>query len=347
MDSLNFTISRDFREPAKSLLNVKTPRDTLTTLFDTLEISRLLFKHYHNFHCALDPRNILIRDTPASFDDRLTRGPEEVCFSQHLLDKDTPNGDDHFQCPNRCRLATKVCLVDFDYAESVGVLSAVSEGQKKRHTGTPMFMARRQRGLFLRRGIYELPAIPQVSQNLTEYYKRLFPERLDKFLPNEPKIVRILEEIKLEYDLYHLRYEAESLFWVLLFWCMTAQPNRQPEWEDTVDKRFCKTLPRSLWWTLIEAHDNRNNTFVLDFSKSCLHPAYSSFYGLLQEMRQQLILDPEFAENMLKREPEYLHEVMQRLIINFLVENADEAFMDLERSSKQREIDTPSNFGLY
>lgn len=53
-------------------------------------------------------------------------------------------------------------------------------------------------------------------------------------------------------------------------------------------------------------------------------------------------MDPEFTKDTLKKEPEYLHEAMQRLIINFLAENINNPFMDLERMDKWREQESPS-----
>jgi hypothetical protein len=202
-------------------------------------------------------------------------------------------------------------------------------------------MARRLRGMKLRQGPYDLPPMPEVTGKVSGHYQRLFPDRLTKFPPNkpEPEIVRIPKTTDLGYGPHHLRYEAESLFWVLLFWCMTAKPHAQAQWEGNPDEEFRTTLSATEWSSLIDIVDHRHQNFIADFARSTLHPAYSPFYGLMVEIVEHLRVDPDFSSEPLRKEPEYIHEVLQRLIINFLVENADSPFMDLERSGKLREVD--------
>ncbi|PVF91088.1 hypothetical protein CPB86DRAFT_830744 [Serendipita vermifera] len=244
-------------------------------------------------------------------------------LEDYLLDKNAP-GDDVSSRPGRPsrrrRLATKALVIDFDNGEDRDLTTANPSRHKKR-TGTPIYMARRVRGMVVAEGQYTFPAILQVTEKMARH---------------------IAEEIGLEYDLHHLRYEAESLFWVLLFWCITAQPCYQPEWANIVYKRFLKLIPRSDWDSLIEVNDRRHSHFIMDFPRTCLHPAYSSFYMLLKGIMEQLGVDPEFTKDTLKKEPEYLHEAMQRLIINFLAENINNPFMDLERMDKWREQESPS-----
>ena len=71
----------------------------------------------------------------------------------------------------------------------------------------------------------------------------------------------------------------------------------------------------------------------------CILPTAHS--TLLDAVRQHFQADPELSKDELKHHDEYFHEVFQRLIINFLVENASEPFMDLKRSNTFRGVDKP------
>jgi hypothetical protein len=196
-------------------------------------------------------------------------------------------------------------------------------------------------------GLYILPPMPEVTGKVSGHYQRLFPDRLTKFPPKKPapEIVQIPKTIDLGYDLHYLQYEAESLFWVLLFWCMTAQPHAQAQWEDNPGKGFGTTIPAAHWNNLVGPEDVRHTNFIAEFASSNLHPAYSPFYGLIVQIGRHLRVDPELSSEPLRKEPEYLHEVLQRLIINFLVENAENPFMDIQRSEKRRKVDDAAMSG--
>lgn len=62
-------------------------------------------------------------------------------------------------------------------------------------------------------------------------------------------------------------------------------------------------------------------------------------------MAEQFIGDPDFSQDELKKEREYFHEALQRLIINFLAENTNQEFMVLGRSEKHRPVSGPEMAG--
>lgn len=88
--------------------------------------------------------------------------------------------------------------------------------------GTPIFMSRRVCRPSGQKGVFISPALPHPDGLIAGYYKRLLSDRLEAFPSNEEEIA--LCNRVLEYHHHRLCYEAESLFWNLSFWCMTAQP---------------------------------------------------------------------------------------------------------------------------
>jgi hypothetical protein len=56
------------------------------------------------------------------------------------------------------------------------------------------------------------------------------------------------------------------------------------------------------------------------------------------DMSLHLQGDLEFSNNNEKKKPEYIHEVFQRLILNFLVTNERESFMSLEKAGNPRRV---------
>ena len=163
---------------------------------------------------------------------------------------------------------------------------------------------------------------------------------MQEFPPNEPEDITL--NVVLRYTHHLLRYEAESLFWNVLYWCMTAQPAIPPtDIESEIAEGFQVKLPISLWQNLVGIRDVRNTFFircdVLD--EACLHPSYCELHPLLDEMRQHFQADPERSKDPLKHHPEYFHEVFQLLIINFLAENAGKPFMGAKRSDTIRDFE--------
>jgi hypothetical protein len=56
-------------------------------------------------------------------------------------------------------------------------------------------------------------------------------------------------------------------------------------------------------------------------------------------MRRHLQGDLDFSKSGDKVDPEYIHEVFQRLILNFLDSNHAEGFMNLEKAEEPRTLE--------
>ena len=76
---------------------------------------------------------------------------------------------------------------------------------------------------------------------------------------------------------------------------------------------------------------------------SWLDPDYQELEPLFQKMAKQIRNDLHWAPKTgapdYMSEPEFLHEALQRVIFNFLVEHAESQFMELEKHRKHRKIE--------
>jgi hypothetical protein len=154
-----------------------------------------------------------------------------------------------------------------------------------------------------------------------------------QFLDNEKEGEPLIEivngtlEVK---DFKHLlRYDAESVFWILLHWSILAQP---------AESKPKSIIPSSPWQNLTGLEDYRYRNFVNTLDEFPLHPEYLPMSKLLDNMRQHLKVDLKFAKDKVRREnPEYLHEVFQRLILNFMADPENLDFLELEKGVQDRE----------
>jgi hypothetical protein len=86
-----------------------------------------------------------------------------------------------------------------------------------------MFMARVLRSSKIAAGSHSFHPMPQLSDGATRYEKCL-RKRLEAFPPNELDTIKIKTRKTLENFHHKLRYDAESVFWLLLWWSIQAKP---------------------------------------------------------------------------------------------------------------------------
>ncbi|CCA77047.1 hypothetical protein PIIN_11032 [Serendipita indica DSM 11827] len=92
--------------------------------------------------------------------------------------------------------------------------------------------------------------------------------------------------------------------------------------------------------------DHRYHCYVNTTEPFPLHKDYVLVNELLDQMREYLKVDLKYSEDERKRnDPEYLCEVFQRLILNFLVEYQGSPFLTLERDAEFRKVGEPCGGG--
>ncbi len=169
--------------------------------------------------------------------------------------------------------------------------------------------------------------IPDVFSSAAQKYRAAYPDRVKRFTghvsdhDHMPGLARYPSNISPHHA---LRHDAESVYWVLVWWAVRAAP----------EGKVSSPVEASLWNHLTcDDRDQRPATI----EEGELHPSYDGLRSLLNILASYLANDPHWATEDPFDHPEYLHEVFQRRILNFLVEKKNENFMLLPLSKKPRE----------
>jgi hypothetical protein len=172
--------------------------------------------------------------------------------------------------------------------------------------------------------------VPELSPK-AHVYEKVFGDRLKRFQHSSN---RHMVDIKSPPDLsqwrHELRHDAESAFWLLLWWVVNAAPA----------DGCTSEIPIGLWGPLVDTTDDKRS---LKVTSNDLDPAYAPLSVLLQQLGQALEHDLYWATETPYTHPDFLHEVFQRHILNFIFENGDQKFMYLATGNASRK---PSNFTM-
>lgn len=100
--------------------------------------------------------------------------------------------------------------------------------------------------------------------------------------------------------------------------------------------------PHSIWTTMHSNDPKTRNFLFAGLPTTFLHPTYVTLQTLLEGIAVVLTHDYHWAPVGVFDDDEYVHEAIQRMIINFLVEHKESAFLDLPVAPGHRklEIDT-------
>lgn len=241
------------------------------------------------------------------------------------------------------------------------------------HQGTPIFMARAAvvgRHLSLREPFY-LIGLPRLSEKAHRVYKEILPDRLKQFpQPSEHQetFTRKCSRSEQPNWSHELRHDAESAFWLLVWWAVHICPKSK---RDPKDPNCPKpsAIPLNMWIYLtgvdLSTQEDDRNAFLdfLTLDRPWLDPAYAGMNTLFQQMADQICRDLYWVTNGTgdqcrpeMENPEFLHEALQRLIFNFLIEHKDAEFMELETDATHRKADpatlpdtdlAPPQFSLF
>jgi hypothetical protein len=195
-----------------------------------------------------------------------------------------------------------------------------------------MFMARAVRSS-KQRGSHFLFSMPQLSAG-HDVYERTVGDRLIAFPPNERELDHSDDDNEhgdddklIEPFTHQLRYDAESVFWLLLWWALHVQP----EADGHPESLMCSSALASL-----KAEVEARESFIPNFWGHLFHPLYESLDPLFELMARQLSGYPEESKDPSRKKDEYLHEAFQRSIFDFLFNNYDESFMTTKINAKSR-----------
>ena len=74
-----------------------------------------------------------------------------------------------------------------------------------------------------------------------------------------------------------------------------------------------------------------------------MHPEYRQLLPLIQSMLILIQRDYHWVKEEKYKHPEYLHDALQRVVLNFVLENKEASFMDLQKSPEYRPLKIINN----
>ncbi|KAG8922096.1 hypothetical protein FRC01_014493, partial [Tulasnella sp. 417] len=312
---------RQFGRPFASIPTVK---EMLQVAFDLVEVLRFLRAKRNILHRDISIGNVMyIPPSPDKQDpDTSAEGDEDLSFCDFFL-SESPK-------------TTSVLLVDFNHAEDL--TSKTGDGHDRvARTGTAVFMARAvELGQPLELPVWRfLDSIPEAPDRYVEHYR---DTRMKKFPPMPRKAFG--EEAATSAPWRHeLDHDIESVFWLMLYWAMTAQPKGGA----------AEPIATSKWDLLIGGIEDRQlllegllHTRTLS---GAFHPTFQPLNNLFKQLAGILCsIDRHWLHESEERDPrddpEYFAEAFQRLILQFLIKhngNGDNSFMNQPINSIPRQ----------
>jgi hypothetical protein len=181
------------------------------------------------------------------------------------------------------------------------------------------------RAVPLYRDIFSMPEVPRSA----ECYETCHPDRIDKF-PYRPRETYFIstEGTGPQYPQWRheLDHDTESVFWLLLYWLVAAQPKKEPK--ERID-------------AAILAHLMGPVTARIRLLRSTLHDATHSVYRplwpLLDKLASIINADRHWVKSSDPRnDPGYMNEAFQRLVLQFILDHQNENFMQHRIESRPR-----------
>ncbi|PVF98075.1 hypothetical protein CPB86DRAFT_759228 [Serendipita vermifera] len=305
-----------------SLMDVETPRDVLIIMYDLLETTRFLWRERRTLHRDISEGNVMAREELSTVPEDMNDKFQGMHFATYLLGEDGPN-------PKAHRLQTPLLLIDYELAQKDNPKPGKTPTER---TGTSYFMARAVRTLQIRKGDHIFHSMPQLSEGGTRYEECL-EERLQEFKPNEYMSKHQKFPTPIQPFQHKLRYDAESVFWLLLWWSMQVKPENDTTNVDTIKKSHWSAFTGG-----VDSDDPRKFFIGTDFPEGVCHPKYQALEELLDLMADQLRGDHSLLED--RDRDEYLHEAFQRLIFDFLCKHLRRGseFLKLKTSPDRRRV---------
>ncbi|KAF8341443.1 uncharacterized protein EI90DRAFT_2965802 [Cantharellus anzutake] len=319
----------------KPFTSIPTLQAMLEAAYDILEVLRYLRFELQILHRDISKGNVLYNDpipstTSMPHTDSIgeSNAGLPLCFIKYLLDE------------SRDPCKTSALLIDFNHGED---LTSKQSFEHKRidRTGTPVFIARAvQLGQPVPLCIPTiLPAVPDSP----EPYTRAHPDRVAKF---PPTLAKLLIDHPARHDnskwRHELDHDAESVWWLLFYWTVTAQPKGAEH----------EPIARGIW-SLLTGDDQRGlliGALALgqgplgNGTGTGIHSLYyKSLWPLFVRLANILAVDRYWLEGSeTQNSPEYISEAFQRLILQFILDNREADFMVCQVEERPRRVQKAS-----
>ncbi|KAH9993585.1 hypothetical protein BJV77DRAFT_961818 [Russula vinacea] len=231
--------------------SIPTAQLMLETLFDLLEVLRFLCFKHRVLHRNVSIGNIMYIENPEI---PAQQAVEPLIFSKYLL------GD------SNVTHETSLLLVDFNLGED---LEYKKHEKCTERTGTPIFMSQ---------AVEQGKPVPLIIP-----YGALF-----HYVPKE-EVKELVDPFKLKNQSqdngwkHELDHDVESVFWLLLYWAMVAQPEGRPG-----------EYINSIYWTAMLGDFKDREHLVLWFSSgdrpnNLTHSVYAPLWPLITSLAATLV----------------------------------------------------------
>ena len=175
-----------------------------------------------------------------------------------------------------------------------------------------------------------LTAIPGIP-NSPDLYAKAHPDRVKKFPSSKDKFTfnpHDLDQDELDKNGSHdgwrheLEHDAESIFWLLFYWAMVVQP----------EEYLKESIDAASWSLLNGNHESRQVLIAIralpGMSSNYIHSFYKPLQPLIQDLAAVLVVDSHWLPaSDPRKDPFYITEAFQRLILEFIIANQKEDFM--------------------
>jgi len=184
------------------------------------------------------------------------------------------------------------------------------------------------------------PLSPVLRSDSVLIYQRNYPDRF-KLFGNEERRPTRLNHIEIPPVFRHeLRHDGESTVLIFFWWIVLAAP--QGKDSIYIDEILWRSLSSQGWtrrtfseFTIL-LEDN-------DPEGGLVHPEYRQLLPLIQSMLDLIQRDYHWVKEEKYKHPEYLHDALQRVVLNFVLENKEVSFMDLQKSPEYRPVKIINN----
>ena len=182
--------------------------------------------------------------------------------------------------------------------------------------------------------------VPKVPKS-PERYAHNHPDRIKDF-PEESKILidpdklnQLMNQSQDDGWRHELDHDVESVFWLLLYWAMVAQPEGGKG-----DEGY---IPADDWASLLGNFKQRNHLVWRlssgDMPDNLTHSDYKPLRPLISSLATILVVDRHWLpESDVRKRPGYMCEAFQRLILQFIVSNRNEKFMTCPLGDALRKV---------
>jgi hypothetical protein len=205
------------------------------------------------------------------------------------------------------------------------------------HQGTPVFIARavQLRGPVPPHQVIVVPAVPAVPIS-SKPYTTCHPDRIRKFPSKGMEVLQVPKAPNIQWR-HELDHDTESVFWLLLYWLVGAQPENAEE----------QQIDHGIWSGLTGNIRDRVGLVDRRTLAGATHSVYEPLCPLLDRLAQILNVDRNWLKSIKPSDPRghpaYVNEAFQRLILQFIVDHRNDEFMHRKVSPRSRHAEMISH----